>query len=121
MELLQHLEELSNNPFNQLTKGSTMNFKKKSNNPDPKIMLRMLPVKLQTAIAELEADIDNDDVSQAAWAERAVVLSQIVKTYPKPIQNAFHSVVKLLADVERQARRAAGEEVPDAPKTKRNF
>lgn len=83
--------------------------------------MTMLPPKIRERVRALGALIDDDSVTVEDWTEMGMELSQEVKRLPKPIQEAYHQAVKLFADKERTERRAAGEDVPDAPKLKKKL
>lgn len=93
---------------------------KKNRNTDPEYWLALLPPQIREEVRLIGSKIDDDTVSTEEFTEMGMELSKKVKKLPSAIQEAYHQAVKLLADTERKERRAAGEEVPDAPKLKKN-
>ena len=92
-----------------------MAFGKKKERNTPEHWLALLPPKIRQEIEELGSKIDDASFSREDFIERSIELEQRVKSMPRAIQNAFEQAVKALAAKERTERRAAGEEVPDAP------
>ena len=92
-----------------------MAFGKKKDRSTPEHWLALLPPKIRQELEELGSKIDDLSFSREDFIEKSIELEQRVKSMPKAIQNAFEQAVKALADRERKERRAAGEEVPDAP------